>query len=185
MKYVIVLFVLMYTVTFADGDTTGIEVVNYSVEDCDWDHCKKIEMIRFIEKNSNLDYDGSPLPDVVIQREDEICSVLYEKPMLECDIAGYYNDDTNIIYIRDGPTQHMVDDGFYETVLIHELVHFLQKINGVYETVECRAQLEADAFKIQDLYIDTVGIDENNKNDPLFAMLASMCQSNLPMLSEQ
>ena len=51
MKYVIVLFVLMYTVTFADGDTTGIEVVNYSVEDCDWDHCKKIEMIRFIEKN--------------------------------------------------------------------------------------------------------------------------------------
>ena len=46
--------------------------------------------------------------------------------------------------------------------------NFLQKINGVYETVECRAQLEADAFEIQDLYIDTVGIDENNKNDPLF-----------------
>ena len=61
----------------------------------------------------------------------------------------------------------------------------MQKINGVYETVECRAQLEADAFKIQDLYIDTVGIDENNKNDPLFALLASMCQRDLPMLSEQ
>ena len=176
MKYVLVLFVLMYTSTFADG---------YAVEDCDWDHCKKIELIRFIEEHSELEYDGSPLPDIKIATQQEMCEVLFEEVPDPCHIAGYYNDDTNEIFIGDKPTEHMVEEGFYEAVLIHELVHFLQKINGVYETIECRAKLEADAFKIQDLYIDTVGIDETNKNDPLFAMLASMCQSNLPMLSEQ
>ena len=28
------------------ADTTGIEVVNYEIEECDWDHCKKIEIIN-------------------------------------------------------------------------------------------------------------------------------------------
>tara|TARA_B100000575_G_C22936621_1_gene542428 strand:+ start:177 stop:803 length:627 start_codon:yes stop_codon:yes gene_type:complete len=167
------------------ADTTGIEVVNYEAEDCDWDNCKIIDMIKFIEDNSNLKYDDSDLPDVVVQNAEQICTGAYLKPMKECDIAGFYDDEQNIIYIRDGPTRYMVEDGFFETVLIHELVHFLQKINGVYEIVECKANLEADAFRIQDDYIDSVGIDETNKNDPLFSIFASMCRGQMPMLGEQ
>lgn len=167
------------------ADTTGIEVVNYEIEECDWDHCKKIEMINFIEQNSNLVYDGSDLPEIVIQNAEEICTGAYMKPMKECDIAGFYDDDTNVIHIRDGPTRYMVADGFFETVLVHELVHYMQKINGVYETVECKANLEADAFRIQDDYVDSAGIDEKNKNDPLFAIFASMCRGQMPLLGEQ
>ena len=62
-----VLVILVSSTPFADSDTTGIEVVNYEIEECDWDHCKKIEMINFIEQNSNLVYDGSDLPEIVIQ----------------------------------------------------------------------------------------------------------------------
>ena len=180
-----VLVILVSSTPFADSDTTGIEVVNYEIEECDWDHCKKIEMINFIEQNSNLVYDVSDLPEIVIQNAEEICTGAYMKPMKECDIAGFYDDDTNVIHIRDGPTRYMVDDGFFETVLVHELVHYMQKINGVYETVECKANLEVDAFRIQDDYVDSVGIDEKNKNDPLFAIFASMCRGQMPLLGEQ
>ena len=93
-----------------------------------------------------------------------------------CDIAGYYDNRTDLIVIATTPTGGMVEENFYEVVLIHELVHYLQWHNGYYEVVECKQQLEADAFRLQDEYIDHMGYDPANKNNPLFALMASMCR---------
>ena len=38
----------------------------------------------------------------------------------------------------------MVEENFYEVVLIHELVHYLQYHSGYYDVVECKQQLESD-----------------------------------------
>lgn len=134
------------------------------------------EMIGFIEEHSELEYDGSPLPDIKIATQKEMCEVLFEEPPDPCHVAGYYNDDTNEIFIGDKPTEHMHEEGFYEAVLIHELVHFLQKINGIYDIVPCKQALEGLAFEIQDLYIrENDHIHEENENDPLFALVASSC----------
>tara|TARA_S200000501_G_scaffold378789_1_gene443670 strand:+ start:1415 stop:1966 length:552 start_codon:yes stop_codon:yes gene_type:complete len=145
------------------------------------------EFIEFIETNSLYEYRNTPLPEIVIVNEKDVCTGAYGKPVDTCDIAGYYNDDTNQIYIRNEPTQYMVEDRFQEVILLHELVHYLQYMDGTYEIVECRANLEQHAYDLQEKYIDAEGIDEQQKPDPLFALISSMCPNQHPLMfnSEQ
>ena len=68
---------------------------------------------------------------------------------------------------------------------LHELVHFMQKINGVYETIECQSALESLAFEVQDLFVTEYDIDPEQKPDPLFSLLVSQCNKNMPLFGEQ
>ena len=136
-----------------------------------------MKMIKFIEQNTELKYKGDPLPKVEIATQKEMCEVLFDVVPTECNIAGYYNDETNVIVIGKNPTKHMVKDKFKEVILVHELVHFLQKTNGVYETIECRRALEQDAFKVQELYVEEHNINPRQKPDPLFSMMISNCHT--------
>ena len=76
---------------------------------------------------------------------------------------------------------YMVEDRFQEVVLVHELVHFLQYHEGVYEQVECRQNLEELAYEVQDNYIDLQGIDPTQKVDGLFAIISSLCPHKHPL----
>ena len=103
----------------------------------------------------------------------EVCDGAYERKIEnvdECDIAGYYNDITNVIRHKRPISRYMTDDRFFEVVLVHELVHFLQNFNGTYDEVECKQQLESDAYEVQGLYVDLMGIDPKQNPDPLFAV---------------
>lgn len=143
-------------------------------------------MIDFITSRGVNSYNGDTYPKIYIVNEQQVCSGAYGKPIDTCDIAGYYNDDTNAIYIRDEPTQHMSSDRFQEVVLVHELVHFLQYYDGTWQKVQCKQELEMHAYEVQDAYVDLYGIDPKQKIDPLFGMLSSMCpQKNLMFHHEQ
>jgi len=142
-------------------------------------------MIDFITSRGVNSYNGAPYPQIYIVNEQEICTGAYGKPTDTCDIAGYYNDDTNEIFIRNKPTQHMSEDRFQEVVLVHELVHFLQYHNGTWQKVTCRQELELHAYEIQDVYVDLYGIDPKQKIDPLFGILSSMCPRSNPMFFHQ
>ena len=133
-------------------------------------------LIDFIEDNTLYEYEGWEYPEIVIQNQKAICNVVYVPPRDECDVAGYYNENNNTIYIRDEPTQHMVEDRFFEVVLVHELVHFLQWHDGTYDIVPCRKKLEEHAFEVQDKFVKTQGIDPQQAPDPLFSLLVSQCQ---------
>ena len=142
-------------------------------------------MLAFISDVTEYENKGYPLPEIVIVNAKDVCEGAYMREMddvEDCDIAGYYNDDTNTIFIRDTPTRYMSEDRYQEVVLVHELVHFLQKFSGTYETIECKQALETDAYNVQSLYIDLMGIDEKNKPDPLFAIISAMCPSQQNML---
>ena len=142
-------------------------------------------MLGFISDVTEYENKGYPLPEIVILNAKDVCEGAYMREMddvEDCDIAGYYNDDTNTIYIRDTPTRYMSEDRYQEVILVHELVHFLQKFSGTYETIECKQALETDAYNVQSLYIDLMGIDEKNKPDPLFAIISAMCPSKQNML---
>ena len=76
----------------------------------------------------------------------------------------------------------MTDDRFMEVVLVHELVHFLQYHDGTYEKVDCRQNLEMPAYEVQDAYIELHGIDDEQKADPLFALISSMCPNQHPLM---
>tara|TARA_B100000123_G_scaffold91638_1_gene66608 strand:+ start:2804 stop:3376 length:573 start_codon:yes stop_codon:yes gene_type:complete len=138
-------------------------------------------MIDYITEITDLKYKGYPLPTIFIEEEKLICAGAYFEPRDTCDIAGYYDDEKNSIHIRDTPTMYMVEDRFQEVVLVHELVHFLQYHEGVYEQVECRQNLEELAYKVQDNYIDLQGIDPTQKVDGLFAIISSLCPHKHPL----
>ena len=60
-------------------------------------------MIGFITDVSDYEYKGYPYPEIVIENAKDICEGAYMKEIEDvelCDIAGYYNDDTNTIYIK-------------------------------------------------------------------------------------
>lgn len=143
------------------------------------------EMIGFIEKHTDLKYKNFPLPDIKTVQQKEICRGVYIPPREECDIAGYYDHEQNIIFISDQPGTYMVADRFEEVVLVHELVHFLQYFNGVYEQVACQQELEQDAFDVQDIYVRENNIDPRNAPDPLFAMIVSNCPTIPPWITDE
>tara|TARA_Y200000002_G_C22645125_1_gene648789 strand:+ start:911 stop:1447 length:537 start_codon:yes stop_codon:yes gene_type:complete len=169
MEKKIIIFALIVTVGIL-----GIFAYNNNKFDS---HGNMMKMINFIEENTDLVYKGDKLPIVKINTQKEMCEVLFEIVPDPCNIAGYYNDETNEIVIGDKPTIHMVKEKFKEVILVHELVHFLQKTNGVYETIECRRALEQDAFKIQELYVEANDINPLQKPDPLFSMVISNCNT--------
>ena len=174
--------IIVWCLAFWGGFLSGQSIVfAHSLE-------KRIpEFIEFIEANSLYEYRNTPLPEIIIVNEKEVCSGAYLKPVDTCHIAGYYNDETNEIYIRNEPTEYMVADRFQEVILMHELVHYLQYMDGTYEIVECRANLEQQAYEVQEKFIDAEGIDPTQKPDPLFALISSMCPNQHPLMfhSEQ
>lgn len=137
-------------------------------------------MIAFIVSQSAYEYNGEPLPEIVIKSREEMCTDLFTKEQLDamnepCNAAGYYNNTTNTIYVTDIPVAFMVEERYIEVVIFHELVHFLQYSGGWDKVVECRNQLEFDAYLLQAMFIETMGWPEQNKPDPLFALVISSC----------
>ena len=140
------------------------------------DETKMLAMIDYITRNSKYEYKDQTLPSVAIKTTEQMCKDLFLDEVPDpCHIAGYFEHEANRIFIADKPLESMNGKGFYDSVLIHELVHFLQYVNGEYKKVSCRRELERDAFKIQDDYIDDFNLSEKLHNDPLFAIMASMC----------
>ena len=91
-------------------------------------------MVEWIESNSKYSYNGEPLPKIELHSAQQICRVVFPdaEPHADCNIAGYFDHETNLIVISDTVTEYMVEDHFYEVVLLHELVHFLQYLSLIH-----------------------------------------------------
>lgn len=137
-------------------------------------------MIDYITANSKYIYNGEQLPYIEIKTLDEICrgvytAETYENEKDDCGVVGYYNHNINSIAIADESGPYMIDERFFEVVLFHELVHFLQYINGEDKQVSCRNELEKDAYLLQNMYIEHMNWPKEQKVDLLFAILAFSC----------
>jgi len=142
-----------------------------------------LDMIEYIEENSKYEYNNEKLPYIQIRTMDELCQAVYPPGFYElvkdqCAVAGYYDHNLNTVFIADESGPYMVDEGFIETVLFHELVHYLQYLNGEHEMVQCQNALEADAFLLQDDYVQYKGYPEEQRPDPLFAAIVSSCNED-------
>lgn len=140
-----------------------------------------IEMIDFITKRTNYEYQGEPLPLVKLKPVDELCQAVYSSETLKkidaCTVAGYYDPAIETIFIADESGPYMVDEYFFETVLIHEMVHYLQYLNGTDHIVSCINELETDAYYIQKEYVEYMNYPAEQKPDPMFAMIVSNCNN--------
>lgn len=132
-----------------------------------------IRGIEFITQNSALEYAGEALPDVTLITEEElqlrshspqalIAAAKEDRPLDR--VSAFYDQEANQIFLAapnsiDGPT------------LIHELVHFLQNINGKNDTfADHRICLEADAYDLQAAWQTEQGVDLARKPDYGFLM---------------
>ena len=72
-----------------------------------------------------------------------------------CNIAAWYNND-GIIYLDDRLQDW--DDPVIRSVIVHELVHYLQDLSGKFKNNDCRDQLmrEREAYAIQRIYLNRV-----------------------------
>jgi AraC-like DNA-binding protein len=138
-----------------------------------------LEMIDFITERTSYKYQGEPLPFIELRSTEELCRAVYSPETLklidECSVAGYYDFSLRTVFIATESGPYMVDEYFFETVLVHELVHYLQYLNDAHLTAKCRNALEADAYRIQKEYVVYMGYPEEQKPDPLFAMFISSC----------
>lgn len=73
-----------------------------------------------------------------------------------------YWQDVDACFMTEHVTIYLVEDFdlhdiFQRSTLVHELVHFMQLINGAFDTAECPAALERPAYFLQVDYLDQHG----------------------------
>jgi hypothetical protein len=73
----------------------------------------------------------------------------------KCDVVAWYNNN-GTIFLDDrlnGKT-----DAFTRSVVVHELVHYLQDISGEYGEMDCNlyAKREREAYSIQKQYLNKI-----------------------------
>ncbi len=73
-----------------------------------------------------------------------------------CPAVGWYNDQ-NIIYLHE-KFRYEDQDDFANSLLVHELVHFLQHHSGRYNSLSCNDSLarEREAYAVQNDYLANV-----------------------------
>ena len=97
---------------------------------------------------------GYPAPGVspIIQYEPHRFFVAHACGGKECKVVGWYND-SNVIYIDE---RHRDDEStFAASLVVHELVHFLQNGSGKFDSLSCEDSLvrEREAYRVQNAYI--------------------------------
>jgi len=92
-------------------------------------------------------------PDVKFVTHDYlVLNACYGK---DCDVLGWYNDQKTIYIDRRIAA---LDTLMERSVMVHEMVHFLQDISGQYQD-DCAAQVmrEREAYEIQRQYFYAYG----------------------------
>ena len=97
---------------------------------------------------------GYPAPEVSPAIRFEPHSFFVERVCggRDCRVVGWYNDD-NVIYIDE---KHRDDDStFAASLVVHELVHYLQHQSGEFDSHSCEDSLrrEREAYRVQNRYI--------------------------------
>ncbi len=119
-----------------------------------------------------MQYNGQQLPTVGYADHIELVRMARGKDAdpKDYNLQGLYNDKTNKIWLRTGLD---VKTKRGEAVLVHELVHYLQTVNGVLRTKKCLAANEAQAYSLEGIYRRSHGV--RVPWDEMTVLLRSQC----------
>lgn len=111
------------------------------------------------------------LPPIAIVSQDEINRIVCKKP---CAVRAAYLPERGVLL---ADTLDPLNEALDRSILVHELVHFLQEINNRYsELSPCKRwfQREHEAYAVQNQYLYRI-----NANRHVGGMLEpSMCEDN-------
>lgn len=138
--------------------------------------------IDWITANSDLEYNGEPLPDVVTvdyalleimtYGDQQVAQAEYENQELP-EVQGIYNHLAHEIIFPD-----TVNPWEQEDVLVHELVHVLQYMNR--EPPDCIRSWERQAYDLHWQWVEETGFDAEEPNWLFVYMLEMSCQDMHP-----
>ena len=126
-------------------------------------------LLIWLGTNTYLNSDH-PHPKVLLMPQEDMNALYYKDNDHEPDsLHGLYSkeDDTSIL-----PDDWNKDDPFEMSVLLHELVHYLQDVNELEFT--CTQEMEKDAWPIQQHFLKQV-YDYDWDYDGLWYALISNC----------
>lgn len=139
------------------------------------------QYIDWIVANSDLEYNGETLPTVeriskeflqiLLYGESVVADAEYHNRTLP-DVLAIYDDEDKTIII---PHETDLDDFANHHIIVHELVHYLQDINGI--TDECIGRLEGPAYDLHAQWQDEVDHPAERPNRLFVAMLVMMCDN--------
>ena len=115
--------------------------------------------INWITENSELQYNGEPLPTIEVMPykwlelevygPDNVARAEFNGTELP-EVRGAYNHEENVMMFPEGR-----DVWEQEDVILHELVHFLQYVNG--DVPDCIQQLERPAYELHWKWVEDHG----------------------------
>ena len=110
-------------------------------------------LLSWTVKLSSYPHPGVP-PEIVFKPHDffveQACA---GNP--KCGTVAWY-DDEKVIYLDDRIKNNT--DAFSRSVVVHELVHYLQDLSGEYKTMDCNlhAKREREAYSVQRQYLNKI-----------------------------
>lgn len=147
-----------------------------------------LSLLLWINQNTAFNYDPSlGLPNLASADQMRLAEVIIDDQATlakEKDNASFQDfvDQLEAVYNHDLKTillSNKIDpnSGYGRSVIVHELVHFIQYQQKLNEEVACLNALERDAYTLQAQYMEQHGIPKNF--DQATIALRSMCWNAL------
>ena len=117
--------------------------------------------------------DLTPIPSHNI----EICAAKKDWDLDRTNPIALYNDKNKTIILNKKFDIETIHD---KSVLFHELVHHIQYENDIDSSVECRGDLEKEAYTLQDEWLQekySVSVWDTIKINKLFFMMITACNN--------
>lgn len=143
-----------------------------------------LTLLFWINQHTHFEYDAQMgLPKIEVADQMTLASLIIgDETTINRDrhTASFQNFVNQLEAVYDHRRNRILisskidlETPYARSVILHELVHFIQHRQGLYEQVNCLNALEKDAYDIQALYMDAHHIPKNF--DALTVAIRSIC----------
>lgn len=115
-----------------------------------------VSLLMWISAETGIPYQGQAIPEVARVSAEALVRIQFNGNLPEnydpktTAYLGLYDHKRNRIYVlRD----LQLDSPYGKSVLVHELVHYMQYNAGLQDKVMCRRQLEELAYITQETFL--------------------------------
>lgn len=143
--------------------------------------------VQWIVDNSEFEYNGEALPTVKRIPKDWMQIYAYgDQAVAEAERKGHQLPKIHALYDETSdeiilPKDFDLDNFENHHIVVHELVHYLQDINGDYESQQakdCVQSLEPVAYKLHAKWMDQVDHPAERPNDLFIFMMEMSCRDH-------
>lgn len=136
-------------------------------------------MIEWIVAQTSYEYNGEPLPSITYESTQWLQILMYGEEMVaRSEMPGSQTKLLTVVALYDNDANHIMinEDASaaeQEVYLLHELVHFMQEINGAF--THCIHAGEPEAYELHWRYAQEFELDVEEPNWLIPIMARSSC----------